>query len=287
MTHLLPSITDYLLKATSALLWQMMVLFAPLLLLALIMNYVSSVSERLGYKTFGTKAYLIVFGWLGTSVHELGHALFAILFGHRITDMRLFSPDPETGTLGYVKHAYNPRNIYHQIGNFFIGIGPILMGTLMLALLSYLLFGINVFIFEGIDFSIESIQSLVSIKELGISISLTFSNFVFQIFKGEQAAWWKMLIFIYSLYAIGSSITLSAADLKTACKGFFMIVILLFLFNISTIWAGDFATWWINRLNAALSGFYTIMLLAITVNLGFLLVLTGVWSIINLLKKQQ
>lgn len=287
MTDLLPSITDYLLKATTASLWQILMLFAPLLLLALIMNYISGLNERLGYKTFGTKGYLILFGWLGTSVHELGHALFAVLFGHRITDMRLFKPDPETGTLGYVKHAYNPGNLYHQIGNFFIGIGPILMGTLMLALLSYLLFGINVFIFEGIAFSIESIHSFALIKELAITSWATFSEFIFQIFKGEQAVWWKVVVFVYALYAIGSCITLSAADLKTAYKGFFMIVVLLFLFNLATIWAGDFASGWISWLNAALSGFYTIMLLAITVNLVFLCALSGVWLIINLLKKQQ
>lgn len=280
-------IADYLINALSALLWQILVLFVPLLLLAFVMNYVSSLNERLGYKTFGNKAYLILFGWLGTSVHELGHALFAVLFGHRITDIKLFSPDPETGTLGYVNHAYNPRNIYHQVGNFFIGIGPILMGTLMLALLSYLLFGINAFNFEGVVFSVESFQSLESVKELGKSIYEIFTDFVLQIFKGEQALWWKVVIFVYALYAIGSSITLSAPDLKTAYKGFLMIVFILLLFNLVTIWAGDFSTMYIERLNITLSGFYVIMLLAITVNLFFLILFSLGWFIISLLRNHK
>jgi hypothetical protein len=71
-------------------------------------------------------------------IHELSHALFCIIFGHKIQEMKLFSPEND-GTLGYVNHSYNPKNPYQQIGNFFIGTGPIWGGVLLLYVASYFL----------------------------------------------------------------------------------------------------------------------------------------------------
>ena len=61
--------------------------------------------------------------------------------------MKLFDPDPETGTLGYVQHTYESSSLYQMAGNFFIGIGPILLGSALIYLFLYLLLGLNPFRF--------------------------------------------------------------------------------------------------------------------------------------------
>ena len=96
----------YIWKATLTSLVQIGILFVPGLVLTLVVNYVSTLLQRRALLTIGRGWYLGLFGWLGTIIHELGHALFCIIFRHKITEMKLFDPDPETGTLGYVQHTY-------------------------------------------------------------------------------------------------------------------------------------------------------------------------------------
>jgi len=266
-------ILEYLKTAGVSTLVQLLMIFGPLLLIAFVMNLISRMNEKLNQQVFGAKGYLYLFGWLGTSVHELGHAFFALLFGHKITEIKFFKPDKETGTLGYVKHSYNPRNPIHQTGNFFIGIGPILMGTLVLFLLVLLLFRLNLFEISEFNFSIETIQSFDLIKLETINFWSSISVFTIEVFKSEKTAWWKIVILIYCLYCIGSSITLSASDVKTSFKGFLIIITFILLFNIATIWAGDFVSPFITKLCAILSGFYSIMIISMVVNFTFLIFL--------------
>ena len=62
---------------------------------------------------------------------------FAYYFKHKINDIKLFNT--KSDTIGYVLHSYDSRSWYQQMGNFFIGVGPIIIGTLIVYLLFILL----------------------------------------------------------------------------------------------------------------------------------------------------
>jgi hypothetical protein len=79
----------------------------------------------------GWKGVLLT-GWIGVPVHELSHLFAARLFGHRIIAWKLFDPDPASGTLGYVRHAYSRRSLWQILGTFFVGIAPLIVGGLVL-----------------------------------------------------------------------------------------------------------------------------------------------------------
>ncbi|HRX10996.1 MAG TPA: hypothetical protein P5210_05075 [Draconibacterium sp.] len=275
MKETLLKIWNYLLDAGIATFWQLLILVGPIALLAGIMNFISRKNENLSYKVLGRKVYLYVFGWLGTSIHELGHAIFAIIFAHKISEIKLFTPGSGK-SLGHVKHSYTRGNPYQTLGNFFIGLGPVLLGSFLLLVVTWLLFGIDIFSIAnkyGVIFSFNIFRSFESVLNAVTSLGSGVWQFFQLIFTGPKTVWWKLVLFFYLFYAIGSSITLSGPDIKGAFRGFFYFMILLLLFNIATLWLGNFATTFFMQINQYLSGFYFLIIVSMGLNLVFIIVL--------------
>ncbi len=275
MKEILYKTWNYLFEAGIATLTQLITLLGPLLLFAVLMNFIARKSELLGYKVLGQKIYLYVFGWLGTSVHELGHAVFALVFAHKISEIKLFSPRSGK-SLGHVKHSYKSGNPYQTIGNFFIGLGPILLGMFLLFLFSWFLFGFNIFGLaekHGVVLNLDLFNSMNSVFTAALNTGKGVWEFVKLVFTGPESNWWKIILFLYFFYAVGSSITLSSADIKGAFRGFFYFLILLFIFNIATIWTGNFTLSFFQCIANNLSGFYFLIIVSLGLNVIFIVIL--------------
>ncbi len=271
---------EYLAESGIVTLNQLFILFGPLLLLTMVMDIIARLTVRLSYQIMGERVYLYIFGWLGTAVHELGHALFALIFGHKIEKIKLFTPNSGK-SLGHVEHRYSSKNPYQTSGNFFIGIGPVLLGAILLFLVSFFLFKINVFRIaeeNGIVISFEIFTSFETLKSTGINIGKGITEYVKFVFTNTN--WWKTVLFFYLFYSVGSSMRLSTTDIKSTFRGFLYMVLLLFLFNAATLWAGSFVLDFLHRNGNYFSGFCFLILLGICINLIFLVL----FQIIKLLK---
>lgn len=170
---------------------------------------------------------LLATGIIGTPVHELSHALMCVLFGHQITDIKLYNPKSQDGALGYVSHTYNKKNIYHQIGNFFIGVAPVLLGGGAVVLLLALLLPDA---FEVISYDIE----ILSDAELGLLPISDFFLFLWssasEIFSEQSLSSWQGWIFIILALMIATHMEMSGSDIKSGLRGFaFLLVIFLLL----------------------------------------------------------
>ena len=259
----------YICKATLASLVQIGIFLVPGLVLTLFVNYASTLLQRRALLTIGRGWYLGLFGWHGTIIHELGHALFCLIFRHKITEMKLFDPDPETGTLGYVQHTYESSSLYQMAGNFFIGIGPILLGSGLIYLLLYLLLGLNPFKF-AVNTGLPSwdIYSWSVFINLLQNLRTSLTTLVSGIYSLTNFASWQLYVFIYLTFTIGSSIILSPSDFKGAFKGLSIILPVIFVFNLVTVWAGDFT---VNIFRFTLSYFlifYITMLLVLLMDMA-------------------
>jgi len=278
---------NYLYTVGVATFFQIVILFGPIILLAIAMNFVARKNERLSYQVFGQKIYLYIFGWLGTSIHELGHAIFAILFAHKISEIKLFSANSGK-SLGHVKHSYTKGNPYQTLGNFFIGLGPILLGSLLLLVVTWLLFDLDIFNIAKnykVVFSPNLLKSFDSITNAFANIGQGVWQCFDQILTGPKTNWWKLFLFFYLFYAIGSSITLSGADIKGASRGFVYFLVLLLLFNLFTFWNGNFVMEFFKQANLYLSGFYFLIILSLCLNIIFIVILFLIKLLFSLFSK--
>ncbi|MBP9187847.1 MAG: hypothetical protein KBG11_12165 [Bacteroidia bacterium] len=281
------TVLQYLIDVLLATLTHLTILLAPILLLGLIMHLISQQIEKQTVAIIGMPGYLYLFGWLGTAVHELGHLIFALIFGHQISNVKLFSFNASNPQQGYVKHSFNKKNIYQNLGNFFIGIGPILLGGSALFIIGYFMFDLN---FKDIiinNLNPSELSVTESIFHVFTSIYDGLMSTIKSIVYQPNAAWWKYLLFFYLLFSIGSSISLSQSDIKGSFSGLLLFVALTLVFNLSTLWIGNFATEFFAKISGVFSGFYLMLLLSIVFNLGFLLLLWLVGMIIPAKKSSK
>jgi hypothetical protein len=211
-------------------------------------------------------------------VHELGHALFCVLFGHTIRDISLFRPRKD-GVLGYVKHSWNRKNLYQNIGNFFIGTGPIWLGTALIVLIAFALFGADLWRpLRAMQMVPTDFVTWRGQLRLGGEFWQALLALFQQIHNAGLYHDWRFYLGLYLLFCIGSHVTLSPADLQGAGSGLATLTLLVFVFNLATLWIGNFAL--AACLNVAHFGaLLTVLLLfALSLNLavaGLLILLTS------------
>src|SRR4030042_879084 len=147
-------IKDLLLATIS----QMASLFAGLFIFGLLIQLISQLTYKSLEKSFGNKGIYLV-AWLGTPIHELGHALFCLIFRHKMVEIEFFKPDPLTGTLGYVYHKWNRSNPWQVLGNLFIGIGPVILGSVVLLAIFYFLIPNSSQVWDSILVRVNEVDS--------------------------------------------------------------------------------------------------------------------------------
>ncbi len=149
---------------------------------------------------------------LGTPVHELGHALMCLAFGHKITEMKLWQPSAPDGRLGYVTHAYRSRNLYHILGNLFIGIGPIFSGLGVLTLALWLGFpdAFSAYMSTAADMAAHG-EGFFALLLEGLKMLPRMLN---ELIRGTDVPLWGRILALVVILAVAQHISLSPEDIK-------------------------------------------------------------------------
>ncbi|WP_159146355.1 hypothetical protein [Bacillus mycoides] len=208
---------------------QLFSLIGVIIVIGFILGYLESLTRTYWSRAFGRKGFLLT-AWIGVPVHELGHAIMCLLFRHKIVATQFFPTDTSQGALGYVQHQYNQKSIYQRIGNFFIGIGPIISGITALILLmryfvpaSYYLFNTNLeTTVTSTSINLDMIQNMFLSTFFLLKSLFTMSNLL-------TPSFW---LFLFIAICISAHIALSKPDIKGSIDGIIVMFIVLFLFNI-------------------------------------------------------
>jgi hypothetical protein len=197
------------------------VFLAPFAVFALLIHFFELITQKRLAERFGWNAVLWT-GWLGTPVHELSHVVMCRIFGHRVDEVALFEPDPESGRLGYVRHSYRRENWFDNFGNLFIGIAPLIGGSLVLIGLLWLFFpdaamtGLKAQSREQeLKFLLEE-EPASAVFSQTLQLSLQIARELFSI---QHLATFRFWLFLYLVLCVGSHMAPSGSDYRGAARG--------------------------------------------------------------------
>lgn len=207
-------------------------------------------------RTIGWKGILVT-AWIGTPLHELSHAVVALLFGHRIEEVALFRPNKETGGLGHVRHSYGRFAVWGRIGQFFIGAAPMIVGSFFLALMFRFLLP------NGDSVFVPLISDTGSLAIIFSSIKQTLLG----LFRVEYFGMWSFWLFLYMSFCIASHIAPSKEDMKNMARGFGWMIGILLIVNALFLWFGVDITGFVLKVNHLLGVFVGIFSYALVISM--------------------
>lgn len=228
--------------------------------LIILFGFLIALCNKRFYANFGNygRAVCYITGAIGTPLHECAHALFCVIFGHKITEIKLFQINSSDGTLGYVNHSYNPKNIYHKIGNFFIGVAPIIVISAVLYLLALWL----------LPNFVAEINGSFRISDFVSNIGNVFTSLlgVLQSFFLCALSWQWWVFLIIGIF-LALHMTLSKADIKGALSGIlFLLIVVLVVDVILGLISGNLLTAFTQEVLGIASYLLCILVLALIIS---------------------
>jgi len=212
ITGIRDTLTSWMIQMVIVPAMEFLVVVSVFLLFGFLLYWLEKRTFSVLSTAFGFKAVVYTTGWLGTTAHELGHAAMCLLFGHRITDMRVFSPDLDSGVLGYVHHSYDPKNLYHQVGRLFIGVAPLFTGCALLVGLTFVFFPNYQIALVTPDYN-HGVSDYL--KVLGTPVLGTMRV----IFSPRSFIGWEFWVFLYLAVCVASHLAPSPKDMEGFWRG--------------------------------------------------------------------
>jgi hypothetical protein len=255
---------------------QVAILLGPLLILSLLLHFVSHWFRNSLYWLIGDRLYFILFEKLSIILHEFGHAMFCFIFRHRVYHIDLSRENAHVG------RKYSPDNAYQLVGEFFVGLGPILLATSILYLSAYLMFRETILVpFINLEISYLDFESFKSIRGF-LSVSMTtFFSVLKDFFALKNWIDWKFYLFLYVLIVAGNSMSLSLDDIRIFFLGFSVVIVFFLISSIIFQFTGSLDESWLFSITRYYSSFISVMLLCLLFNATLIIPL----SILTMLKK--
>ena len=203
---------------------QLVMILLPFALAVAVLSPLAKRNHVLLIRCFGFKAY-ILFISVSTILHEAGHAVMCLVFRHRIIEFRPLPTGREKGQTGLVLHGWDSGNIYQSIGNFFIGVAPMIVGISLIYVLTILCFGEfcswHYTVPGGRMHWVDAVRRITPDAAEGLKTLFRPGNFADA----------RFYIYLAVLMVIGNSIAPSVSDIRNSAMGVGAMALGLFILN--------------------------------------------------------
>ena len=204
---------------------------------AVILKVALFATERIGTSTFrsmeracGYRSIIYTTGWIGTPVHEISHLLAAYIFRFRVLEFKPFSPDLESGLLGYVLFQSKSDTRINRIGLFVIGIAPLFGGIAVILALGLLLIpGLDALIGKIVHTSFQ--RDLSTVHAYLLLIGQASLEGVRLLLDPQNLSRWQFWAFLYLTSCVSSHLSPSKSDIQISREGVTSVVTLIIVGN--------------------------------------------------------
>ena len=245
-------------------------LFALTLGVLLICGLAVGLSARLFAKLLGggSGAVFDVTSLIGTPIHELGHAVMCVLFGHRIRRVKLWTPNPENGVYGYVEHSFNKKNPWAVFGNLFIAMGPIFSGLGVMVLMLWLCFPTQW------NQYLQATHQLSAAAATPFEIALGVIALLCSIPQAFASDWIRSLLGLLVILPVSLHVSLSWQDIKSGVTALPIYLLMLVVFGAAT---------WLSNVSAQVTSVLWLLNLRMLSLFCIVIAFCAVWVLIALL----
>lgn len=209
LENTMPSRFEALIAPLLALLGQLFWLFLPLAGQLALLTLLARFFQGQLARTFGWTGVKAVC-WLGTMVHELGHALGTWLTGGRVHEIHLWEPDRETGQLGYVVSSHR-----FFLGRLVCAIAPFFSVTAAMVAVARLAF--PQFFVAHLQPPLLDRADVAGWPAFGHYLAATvqyYAQVLLLLFTAEALRQPTTYLFIYLMLSLASGISPSPTDFK-------------------------------------------------------------------------
>jgi hypothetical protein len=203
---------------------QLVVILLPFALAVVVLSPLADRNHNLLIRCFGFRPYILFISF-STILHEASHAIMCVVFGHRIVRFKALPTGSEEGEAGLVQHGWNSRSIYQSIGNFFIGVAPMIVGILVIYVLTTLCFpefcSWHYSLLRGSTHWVDAIRLILPNVAGGMKTLIRPESFTHPGFYAYLAM----------LLIVGNSIAPSLSDIRNSAIGIGAMGLGLFILN--------------------------------------------------------
>jgi hypothetical protein len=278
---------SYLWSAFSLTLTIFLTLFLPIIICCIILNLLAGEQSKRWYMIGGWNGLLLI-SWLGTPIHELSHAVAAMIGGHQIQSMQLFKPDKRTGSLGYVVHTYDSDNLYQSvIGNSIIAIAPFFGGaTAIYLILKLILPEFSLFAPE-----VPRIHQIISGELLnprsyllmGESIMAFLQHLFNALVSLNMLSDWRFYLAFFILWGIAVHLSPSASDFRNFWQPMVFLIVFMTILNLIILPLTQNSMDLVNSASGYIYLVMPILLLAIFISALGLIITLIIYAFISLI----